>query len=331
MKKENLEFPEALQTLAQRAGVQLVPRTPERQAAEERGDRLLEISADAADWLEGPRIVACGLHLTASGSADDFVLPHIHLDPSTYETVDGIDDILKAVRPRVKRNVDWVKFYATGGHSNMHDQEYTGAEMVALVGDAHAKHRPLAAHAILSQGMRAAVLSGVDSIEHGVGLTNEIAVLMVQRGTVLVPALYTSHAVFERWAKGTPARASVHEAEVEREVHFSNFRQAVQSGVKIAMGTDCGWGPCEHGANAKELELMARNGTSPMDAIRASTQAAAQALHLGEHLGTLEPGKWADLLVVADDPLTDLTVLQQAERIALVMKGGVIHATRCGL
>jgi imidazolonepropionase-like amidohydrolase len=163
----------------------------------------------------------------------------------------------------------------------------------------------------------------VASIEHGCYLDEEGVALMKEKGAYLVPTLSAPRAVLER-AKRDPGalpEVMVVKARAVAEHHRESFRLALRSGVKIAMGTDSAVGP--HGQNAQELRLMVEEGMAPMDAVRASTAAAAELLGLADQVGTLEAGKWADLVVVEGDPLGDIGILADPARVRLVWKGGI--------
>ena len=281
--------------------------------------------------VEGPRIVACGQFLTATATHADWTLPWMVRTDLTPIVANGVDEILRAMRANFKMGADWIKFIATGGvMGNVWDEQtYTDDEVNALVSEAHRKSKPVCAHCIQAKGTLSCVKAGVDSIEHGLFLTEEITSLMVKKGTYLVPTLTAYDTILERGIeRGTPKEmvktfdAAYGAARLER-----NFRLALDSGVKIGCGTDAGV-PAFHGENAKELELFVRFGMSPMQAIVTATSSSAAVLKLQDKLGTIEKGKLADLVVVAGDPLEDIRILQDKNRISLVMKEGAVCADR---
>jgi len=181
------------------------------------------------------------------------------------------------------------------------------------------------AHAQGGLGLRNAVQAGVDSVEHGFYLSDEDVALILERGTFLVPTFASNYGILKIVERDPTA--GIHEEAVEgaRRVmadQSESFRRAAEAGVKIAMGTDAfGW---DQGENLSELELMVRSGFSPMQAIMAGTRVGAECLGIEDRLGTLTPGKIADILVVDGDPLADIKVLQDKENLSLIMKGGQI-------
>jgi len=196
-------------------------------------------------------------------------------------------------------------------------------EMQALTDEAHALDRRVMCHALGGRGLRIAIEAGVDSIEHGCYLDEEPESLdkMAERGIFFVPTF----AVYEYHRKS--ALPHVRErAQHLQEHHAESLRRAVAAGVRIAAGTDAGGHG--HPSNAMEIECLVKAGLTPLQALRAATGWAAECLGLDRDLGTVEKGKLADLIVVAGDPLSDVAVLQDPERIALVLKGGEILANR---
>ncbi len=279
--------------------------------------------------LEGPRIFPSGQYLTTTGGHADGMPIWLQRTDLVPAVADGVDGVVLAVRRQIKMNVNCVKFFATGGVMDGWDeQEFSDDEMSAIVNEAHGKGRPVAAHAMYARGTVAAIKAGVDTIEHGTHLTEEAVDLMCKRGTYLVPTLSAPVGVIERGAALGLPESYIANVRPLMEPTFASFRMAREAGVKIAMGTDVGFGPCSHGTNAYELELMVRQGMSVMQAIVATTKSAAEVLRLSEKLGTIEPGKWADLVVVNGNPLDDIRLLQEQGRIALVVKAGAVYANR---
>ena len=195
--------------------------------------------------------------------------------------------------------------------------------MQALVDEAHALDRRVICHALGGRGLRIAVEAGVDSIDHGCYLDEEPELLdmMAQRGIFFVPtfAVYDYH-------RKSPLPHVRERAQHLEEHHVASLRRALAAGVKIAAGTDAGGHG--HPPNAIEIACLVRAGMTPLQALRAATGWAAECIGRERDLGTVEKGKLADLVVVDGDPLTDVTVLQNPERIALVIKGGEIAANR---
>jgi imidazolonepropionase-like amidohydrolase len=201
----------------------------------------------------------------------------------------------------------------------------TREELSAIVDEAHRLGVRVAAHAEGLEGARLAIEEGVDTIEHGLSLHRapELLASMVERGTVLVPTLSTFHDLAERFSSEFVA-ALVAQAERQQDEAYRTLVAAREAGVTLAMGYDSG----PPGTNALELVRMAEGGLGSLEAIRAATEGSARALGLGDDIGTLEPGKVADLVVVDGDPLADVRVLADTTRIWLVLSGGVPVAGR---
>jgi imidazolonepropionase-like amidohydrolase len=285
--------------------------------------------AIAAGVVEGPRILSSGQMITATGGHADLMPLWLERTDDVTNVADGVDGVLKAVRRQVKMHVDWVKFFATGGIMDAYDeQEFTDEEMATLINESHSKGRRVCTHAVQSRGMLAAVKAGVDTVEHGSYLSEQIIELMIEKGIYLVPTLYAPFSLVERGSEFGLPQAYVKKARPLLKPHFESFRMARQAGVKLALGTDAGYTPCPHGTNAFELELMVDNGMSEMECIVAATKTSAEALGLEEKVGTIEQGKWADLIVVDGNPLEEINTLQREEKIALVMKEGSICVNR---
>lgn len=281
--------------------------------------------------VEGPRILASGPYLSTTSGAANYLPPWLYRTDIIGNVADGVDGVLKFVRRQIKMGVDWVKFVATGGGTmNTWDkQQFNDDEIRTIIGEAHRKGRLVCAHCIQSQGTLASVREGVDTVEHGSELTEEIIDLMLKKETFLVPTLYVMVAVVDR---GTEFGFPMDAIETCRPIldrHLRSFQMALKAGVKIAFGTDAGY-PSVHGTNAYELELMVKYGMTPMDAIVAATKTSACALRLDDRLGTIEKGKLADIIVVDGDPLKDIRILQDEKKIRLVMKEGIVYVNRVG-
>jgi imidazolonepropionase-like amidohydrolase len=240
--------------------------------------------------------------------------------------VDGPEAMRRKVRELVRAGADVIKVATTGGvlsptddprHAHFRDDELT-----ALVTEAAAAGRWVMAHAQGGDGIKAAVRAGVRSIEHGIYLDDEAIGLMVDRGTWLVPTLVAPRGVLAAAAAGVAIpEASRRKAAEVADIHADSFRRAVAAGVKVAMGTDSGVTP--HGRNLAELELMAKGGMTPAQVLAATTSSAAELLGLSGELGTLEPGRRADVVVVDGDPFELATL---GDRIAAVVKDGRLVA-----
>lgn len=277
--------------------------------------------------VQGPRIYASGPWLTTNCGHNGGTLPPwlSRRDIASEWVVDGADECRKAVRERIKMGADLIKIFGSGGIMDSYNrQEFNDEELTAIVGEAHSKGRLVAAHLEFPEGIKACVNAGIDTVEHGWVLTEEVIDLMLKKGVVMVPTIYAIWNLVHHGAElGMPAFYVEMCKNTVYEKALKSFKMAYEAGVKLAMGTDCGYYPCPHGTNAKELELMMEFcGMSAMEAIVATTKNGAETLRMGDRLGTLEPGKLADVIVVDGDPLADITVLQEKKKILMVMKGG---------
>ena len=276
----------------------------------------------------GPRIYSSGKTIaTTGGHADPTNSLNLKLtsDPGPAEgIINNAYDAYKAVRHRYKEDADLIKITATGGVlSNAKDgqsPQMTIKEIEAIVDAAKDYGFKVAAHAHGTEGIKRAVLAGVDSIEHGTLMDREGASLMRDNGTYYVATLLAG-----KWVADKALIEDYYPPFVEKKALEigprlqATFSMAYQSGVKIAFGTDSGVSP--HGENAKEFKLMVDAGMSPKDAILSATLFAADLLGEKENLGSIEPGKYADIVAVSSDPLEDIKVL---ETIDFVMKGGEV-------
>lgn len=280
-----------------------------------------------AGRVPGPRMVVAGHLIGISGGHCDLdgLAPGVVPERGPLEGIAaGADQVREAVRLQVKYGATVIKICATGGVLSQGDQigaqQMTEDEMRAAVETAQMLGRRVAAHAHGNAGIKAAIRAGVTSIEHGSFLDDEAVRMMVEHGTWLVPTLFAG------WSVGSP-EASAHlpawMAEKGRaawEAMQRSIRLAVQGGVKIALGTDAGVDP--HGQNAREFELLVTvGGMSPMQAIQAGTMNGATLLGMEHDVGSVETGKFADLVAVGGDPLADIKTLQHP---AFVMKGGEV-------
>lgn len=268
----------------------------------------------------GPRMVLAGKIVSMTSPGADYW-------PGMYREADGPEEVRKAAREQLKAGVDLVKLMATGSAMSPGEQpapQYTVAELRAAVEEAHKVGKPVAAHASGIIGIRNALEAGVDAIEHGSYLHEdpEAIELMAKRGVFLVPTRKAFTAVVKHGSEAGIPQWMIEQVKEESKHNEQSLRAAVAAGVPIAMGTDAG-GPLNyHGNNLEELSLLVEAGLSPMDAIVASTKRAAQCVGLADRVGTIEVGKWADLLVVQEDLLKNIGVLTRRELISMVIKGG---------
>jgi imidazolonepropionase-like amidohydrolase len=272
--------------------------------------------------VPGPHMQVSGPLLGITGGhCDENLLPiQYHLQGDGV--ADGIAAVQHKVRENIKYGADLIKICATGGVLSKGDDpqasQYTLEEMQAIVADAHRLGRKVAAHAHGAQGILWATEAGVDSIEHGSYINDEGIAAMKKRGTYLVPTLYLEDWMIE---KGHLPPFYEQKMKDVSAVAKANIKRAVQAGVKIALGTDAAVYP--HGLNAHELDVYVNQiGMAPLAALQTATINAADLMGWTAKTGTLEPGKWADIIAVDKNPLDDVRVL---EDVKFVMKGGVVY------
>jgi imidazolonepropionase-like amidohydrolase len=281
----------------------------------------------------GPRMLVSVAFLSQTGGHGDSMMPCCidlgdnKLPDVPSGVVDGEEAMRAKVREVLRAGADWIKLCTSGGvlssADSPHHAQFTVAEIATAVYEAAAQGKRCLAHAQSTQGIKNALEAGIASIEHGIYLDDEAIAMMLERGVYLVPTLVAPQDVLDLAAArpGLLPEYAINKAREVMVTHRQSFRRAVEAGVKIAMGTDTGVGP--HGGNARELGLMVENGMSPMQAIVASTRTAAELLRLDDRLGTVASGKLADLLLIEGNPLEDIGLVADAERLALVLKGGV--------
>lgn len=286
----------------------------------------------------GPRVrISVGALSQTGGHGDGLTMSGVqlradHAHPMAehpWTVVDGVDEARRAVRQLVRAGADQIKLMTSGGVMSPGSDPgrigFNRDEIAAIVAEARAAGRTTMSHAQATTGILNAVVCGVDSIEHGVFLTEEVCHEMVARGTYLVPTLVAPLWVLRRAERdpGSVPAWAVAKGRTVVKAHLESFRMAVAMGVPIAMGTDHGVGP--HGTNAEELAVMVEGGMTPMQAIVASTSVAARCCRVDHLVGTVAPGMRADLLAIDGDPLADITVLQAHERLRLILADGRIH------
>ncbi len=285
--------------------------------------------AVAEGHIVGPRIFTSGKSLaTTGGHADptNGVNRELRGDPGPAEgVVNGVDDAYKAVRARYKEGADLIKLTATGGVLSQaksgQNPQFTEAEIAAIVAAARDYDFRVAAHAHGTEGMRRAVAAGVNSIEHGTYMTDEVMELMKQHGTWYVPTIAAGKFVGEKAEiEGYFSEVVRPKAAAIGPVIFDTFARAYAAGVKIAFGTDTGVSP--HGENWKEFLYMVEGGMPVMEAIVSATRSAADLLNKWDELGSIEAGKYADIIAVPGDPREDV---EEFGRVHFVMKGGKVY------
>jgi imidazolonepropionase-like amidohydrolase len=274
--------------------------------------------------VPGPRIIASGPALSITGGhCDENLLPY-EWHAKSDGAADGVEGVQHKVREIIKYGADVIKVCATGGVLSKGDDpqasQYTLEELKAIVADAHRLGRKVAAHAHGAQGIIWATEAGVDSIEHGSYINDEGIKVMKEHGTYLVPTQYLADWMRENATRiGLPAMYA-EKMKTVTEVSRRNVAKAMQAGVKIAFGTDAAVYP--HGLNAHEFAVYVQMGMTPLQAIQSATLNASDLLGWSDRIGTIEPGKFADIVAVEGDPLKDITLLQHP---VFVMKGGMVY------
>jgi imidazolonepropionase-like amidohydrolase len=280
--------------------------------------------------VAGPRIVASGPGISITGGHGDLnnFSPQTRVmmfpEERDFKIADSVDQVRHVIRAQEKYGVDVIKILATGGVLSKGDSpgspQFTLEELKAAAETAHMGGRKIAAHAHGAEGIKNAILAGIDSIEHASLIDDEGIRLAKEHGTYLVMDIYNDDYILNEAPKwGLPTENLEKERMVGR-LQRENFRKAVQAGVKMAFGTDAGVYP--HGDNARQFFYMVKFGMTPAQAIRAATSSAADLIGRAQNVGTIEAGKYADIIAVNADPLADVRAL---EHIDFVMKGGVVY------
>ncbi|MEW6736046.1 MAG: amidohydrolase family protein [Acidobacteriota bacterium] len=273
--------------------------------------------------LPGPRIVPSGPAIGVTGGHCDDNLLAPEYQAQADGVADGVPAVMKKTREIIKYGADCIKICATGGVLSKGDapgaEQFSYEEIRAIVLEAHRLGRKVAAHAHGATGIKQAVTAGVDSIEHGSFIGDEEIRLMKEKGTYLVPTLYLGDWLPENYQKIRLPEFAVEKMKVVIPAARANLARAFKSGVRVAFGTDSAVYP--HGLNAREFAVMVKLGLSPMQAIQSATINAADLVGWPERVGTLEAGRFADIIAINGDPLNDITTL---ERITFVMKGGKV-------
>jgi len=285
-------------------------------------DVALRDAINAGD-VPGPRMLVSGPALSITGGHCDENLLPFEWHVQDAGVADGIEAVQHKTREIIKYGADLIKVCASGGvlshGDNPQASQYTLEEMKAIVADAHRLGRKVAAHAHGAQSILWASEAGVDSIEHGSYIDDAAIAEMKKNGTYLVPTLYLMDWFFENAEKiGTPAELVAKGREVMPAAR-KNVARAFAAGVKVGFGTDAAVYP--HGLNAHEFAVYVKLGMTPLQAIQTATINDADLLGWSDKVGTIEPGKWADVVAVDGDPLADVTTL---ERVKFVMKGGEV-------
>lgn len=275
-------------------------------------DVVLKRAIDRGD-LPGPRTLANCRSITITGG-------HGH---HLGREVDGPTECRKAVREQVKRGAGFIKFMATGGvttpGTDPETLAFTHEELAAIIDEAHRRGVHVATHAHGAEGIKATAAAGVDTVEHGTFMDDEAIDLLVTNDVTLVPTLSAPYRIARNTEQATEASSQKTGDVYER--HIESFKRACEAGVEIAGGTDAGTPFNYHGTNSTEISFMVEHGMSPKEAIEAMTATAAEVV--GLDIGVLEPGNYADLLVIEGNPVEDVSLLREP---TTVLKGGEVVA-----
>lgn len=289
-----------------------------------------------AGYFPGPRMFVTVSALSQTGGHTDahFMCGadlDIPLPDRPYSVVDGVEAMRQRVREMIRAGADWIKLCTSGGVLSPGDQPHHSAltpdEIRAAVDEAAAQGRKVMAHAQANAGIKNALRAGVATIEHGIWLDGDAIEMMLDGGNALIPTLVAPHWVIRHAEAGKMPKYAIDKARAVIEDHGASVRMAIESGVKLAFGTDTGVGP--HGSNGEEFLLMRDLGMKPIDCIRAATNVAAETIGM-KGVGKLEPGAWGDLIGVSGDPVADLALLSKPDNVRLVVKGGDVVKALAG-
>ena len=281
-------------------------------------------------FIAGPRIVASGPGISITGGHGDLnnFSPQTRVsmfpEERDFHIADGSDQIRHVIRAQVKYGVDVIKILSTGGVLSKGDNpgapHYTLEELKTAAETAHMLGRKIAAHSHGTEGIKNAILAGIDSIEHASLIDDEGIRLAKEHGTYLVMDIYNDDYLLNEAPKVGLPLENIEKEKMVGQLQRQNFEKAVKAGVKMAFGTDAGVYP--HGDNARQFYYMVKYGMTPVQAIRAATVNAADLVGRSADVGTIEPGKYADIIAVQADPLKDVRAL---EHVDFVMKGGTVY------
>ena len=269
--------------------------------------------------IAGPRLQVSGRAMSVTGGYGPAGYAPDVTFPMGVQIVDGVENVRKAVREQLSHGTDWIKVYADRSYFVDKDGKlssiptFTPEEMKAIVDEAHRLRHKVAAHAMARPGIENALNAGVDTIEHGIAIPDELLDRMKAQGVYLCPTLTVTDYV-------APGRGGVWATAIPQS-HHDSFARAVHKGVKVAFGTDVGGFPWTELNQAREFSYEVKYGMTPMQAIKSATIVAAQLMGWDDRVGTIEPGKLADIVAVPGDPLSDISVM---EKVSFVMKDGVL-------
>ncbi|WP_158215189.1 metal-dependent hydrolase family protein [Candidimonas nitroreducens] len=278
--------------------------------------------------IQGPRVVASGRPIGTTGGPADILPPHWESTGGRL-VVDGVEGFRKAIRRQIKEGVDNIKILASGVEVNPTCWTWmttiSQEELSAAVEEAHRWGKTVAIHAQSYDSVKFALRAGADTIEHGTRLDDESIAMLKASPSILVPTLCTLYSVLELGATLNLGQKQREEMATNESLWVESIRSAHRAGVSIAAGGDIG-NRYKHGTNARELELLTKIGMTPMEAIHAATSTAARVLRMADQIGSLDEGRFADLLVVDGDPTEDLAILQDKTKLKLVIKEGQVVA-----
>lgn len=281
--------------------------------------------AVATGKVPGPRVIASGSIICPTAGLGDTTPPHWTRAHGLGVLVDGAEGIRAEVRRQIRAGVDNIKLAASGVEVGPYAwtwmTTFSEEEVRVAVEEAHRWGRTVAVHAQSYDSVKFALRAGVDTIEHGTRMDDEAIALFARSEAVLVPTLSTLFSVLELGASLNLPAKQREEMSVNEPLWLESFARARAAGIPIAAGADLG-NRYPHGSNAREIALLVRCGMTPMEALRAATAVAAQALKRADRIGTVEAGKVADLLLFDGDPLVEIESLQDLERVALVVQSG---------
>jgi imidazolonepropionase-like amidohydrolase len=272
--------------------------------------------------IEGPRILASGKAISITGGHGDF-LPGDLMTDGIGVICDGEDEVRRCVRRMLKNNADNIKVMATGGGTSPGPgtvAQLSINEMRVAVEEAAKRNAVTAAHAIGTEGINNALKAGIKTIEHGTFLNDESIDLFLKTDAYLVPTLTAFRTIKYGSEGGVPPHV-LDKVRYYATEHTKNLQKALKAGVRVICGTDTGTPFNAHGDGMEEFELYTKNGMTPMEAIKAGSSAAAEALNQSD-IGILAAGKTADILVVSGDPLKDIALLQKADKLLVIMRNG---------
>lgn len=295
------------------------------------GEMVALREAIDAGIIAGPRLRVAGWTVI-TGSHLDLCLPRRGFRTDPDQTADGPWELRRLARQHLRTGADFLKTCVSGGGGTDKEEpdvrNMTQEELDAIVDEAHAFHKRVAVHCFTPEAQKMALEAGADTIEHTVFTDDEALDLIAVRGIPVTPTLMhrTDHAIDVRRRNGTPEFVTRKMKTIQPHA-YACFQRMHRAGVTLALGTDTQLDP-EMGASAGELELYVELGMSPMEAILTATRNAAKAIGVDAVTGTLEPGKYADVIAVEGNPLADIRLLQDREKIKLVMKEGKLYVDR---